>query len=141
MRTLQRFCVKCISMCLAVSGCKPFCRKINSVVSACHRNNKSAKVSDSLREELAYWRFSDSWSGCSKWRTELDKGIELYTNASGFKFCASSVRIENCATVVGDYCENDDCEPIHEKEADAVLKSLQSLGEVLGLKFCPITWQ
>lgn len=141
MRTLQRFCGKCISMCLAVSGCKPFCRKINSVISACYRNNKSAKVSDSLREEPAYWRFLDSWSECSKWRTEFHKRIVLYTNSSGFKFWASYVKIENGATLVGDYWENDDCRPIHEKETDAVLKSLHSLSEVLGLKSCPITWQ
>jgi hypothetical protein len=29
LKTLQRFCGKCISMSLAVPGCKLFCREIN----------------------------------------------------------------------------------------------------------------
>jgi hypothetical protein len=54
----------------------------------------------------------------------------LYTDASGFRF-GGCVKLENGSTVLGDYWENDDCRPIHEKEADAVLKSLQSLSGVL----------
>lgn len=50
----------------------------------------------------------------------------MYTGASEFNFGAS-FRLENDATVLQDYWENDDCRPIHEKEAAIVLKSLQSL--------------
>lgn len=41
------------------------------------------------------------------------------------------VILENGASVLGGYWGNNDCRPIHEKEADAVLKSLQSLNGVL----------
>lgn len=38
-RTLQRFCGKCISMCLhvAVPGCTFFCREVTPAISACQR--------------------------------------------------------------------------------------------------------
>lgn len=115
---------------VAVPGCKLFCREINSAISACHRNSKSAKVPISLRKELEYWICLDSWSVCSKWRSEFHKRIELYTDAFEFKF-GTSVKLENGATVLGDYWENDDCRRIHVREANAVLKSLQSLSGVL----------
>lgn len=41
------------------------------------------------------------------------------------------VKLENGASVLGGYWGNNDCRPIHENEADAVLKSLQSLNGVL----------
>lgn len=126
LKTLQKFCGKCISMCLAVPVCKLFCREVNAAISKCQRNNKNIAVSDSLRAEIEYWRFLDSWSGCSKWRPEFNKRIEVYTDASEFRFGAS-VKLDNGSIVLEDYWESDDSRPIHEKDADAVLKSMQSV--------------
>lgn len=50
--TLQRFCGKWISMCLAIPGCKLYCREVNAAISKCQRNSKNIAVSDSLREEI-----------------------------------------------------------------------------------------
>lgn len=47
LNTLQRFCGKCISMCLAVQGCKLVCREVNAAISKCQRNSKNIAVSDS----------------------------------------------------------------------------------------------
>ncbi|VDI38058.1 Hypothetical predicted protein [Mytilus galloprovincialis] len=106
LRTLQRFCGKCISLTLAVPGCKLFCREVNAAISTCVKNSRKVKVLGPLRDELMHWRFLDTWTGYSKWRSEFHKVIELSTDSSGFR-------------------------PIHEKEADAVLKSLQSLDSSL----------
>ena len=63
LRTLQRFSGKCISMSIAVPGCKLFCSEVNSGISFSVRNSKSVQVSNALRAELEHWRFLDNWSG------------------------------------------------------------------------------
>ncbi|CAC5395301.1 unnamed protein product [Mytilus coruscus] len=130
LRTLQRFCGKCISLTLAVPGCKLFCREVNAAISTCIKNSRKIKVLGPLRDELMHWRFLDTWTGYSKWRPEFHKVIELSTDSSGFRYGAS-VKLEASTMVLGDYWDTNDCRPIHEKEADAVLKSLQSLGSSL----------
>lgn len=84
LRTLQRFCGKCISVSLAVPGCKLFCSEVNSAISYSVKNSRSVKVSSALYMELQYWRFLDDWPGCCKWRPELHKHIELSTDDSGY---------------------------------------------------------
>jgi len=56
--------------------------------------------------------------------------IEMSTDESGYKYGAS-VMLGADIVILGDYWEESESRPIHEKEADAVLKSLQSLGSVL----------
>ena len=129
-KTLQRFCGKCVSMSLAVPGCKLFCREVNTAISRALRNSRNVSVSGALKEELEYWRFLDEWSGCSKWRPEFHRMINMYTDSSGFRYGAS-LGLGKEDMVIGDYWEKDDSRPIHEKEADAVLKSLQSLASVV----------
>lgn len=130
LRTLQRFCGKCISLTLAVPGCKLFCREVNAAISTCVKNSRKVKVLGPLRDELMHWRFLDTWTGYSKWRSEFHKVIELSTDSSGFRYGAS-VKLEASTMTLGDYWDTNDCRPIHEKEADAVLKSLQSLDSSL----------
>jgi hypothetical protein len=88
LKTLQRFCGKCISMSLAVPGCKLFCREVNAAISYCIKNSKGITVTCALKEELTYWRFIDSWSGCSKWRPEVHKTLKMYTDSSLFRYGA-----------------------------------------------------
>ncbi|KAJ8319535.1 hypothetical protein KUTeg_002916 [Tegillarca granosa] len=130
LKTLQRFSGKCISMSLAVPGCKLFCREVNAAISFCTKNSRKVKVSGALRDELDYWKFIDSWSGCSKWRPEFHNGVELTTDSSGFRYGAL-VGTGKDRIVLGDYWLHNDERPIHEKEADAILKSLMSLGQSL----------
>ncbi|CAC5368150.1 unnamed protein product [Mytilus coruscus] len=130
LRTLQRFCGKCISLTLAVPGCKLFCREVNAAISTCIKNSRKVKVLGPLRDELMHWRFLDTWTGYSKWRPAFHKVIDLSTDSSGFRYGAS-VKLEASTMILGDYWDTNDCRPIHEKEADAVLKSLQSLDSSL----------
>lgn len=130
LKTLQRFCGKCISMSLAVPGCKLFCREVNAAISFCTKNSRKVKVSGALRNELEYWKFIDSWSGCSKWRPEFHNRVELTTDSSGLRYGAL-VGTEKDRIVLGDYWLHNDERPIHGKEADAISKSLLSLGQSL----------
>jgi hypothetical protein len=80
-RTLQRFTGKCISMSLAIPGCKLFCREVNAGISRCLKNSRSFKVEGSLRKELVHWKF--------KWRPEFHNRISMYTDSSGFRYGAT----------------------------------------------------
>ena len=129
-RTLQRFSGKCVSMSLAVPGCKLFCREVNAAISQCLRNSRNVKVSGPLREELEHWRFLDGWKGYSRWRSEFHKKVEVFTDSSGYRYGAC-VELGEEKLVLGDYWKDGDTRPIHIKEADAILKSLLSLNEAL----------
>ena len=85
-RTLQRFTGKCVSMCLAIPGCKLFCREVNAGISQCLKNSRSINVSGALREELEHWKFIDDWQECSRWRPEFHKRISIFTDTSGFRY-------------------------------------------------------
>lgn len=70
--------------------------------------------------------------------TRVPQRIEVYTDAFEFRY-GVSVKLDNGSLVLGNYWESDDRRPIHEKEADAVLKLMQSVKvffyRILGLKF------
>jgi hypothetical protein len=51
----------------------------------------------------------------------------MYTDSSLFRYGAKVESVGE-AMSFGDYWSKDDNRPIHEKEADAILKSLESLG-------------
>lgn len=130
LKTLQRLCGKCISMGLAVPGTSLFCREINRAISTCSKNSKKVEVAGPLKEEIEHWKFLDSWSGCSAWRPEFHKQVKLYTDSSLYKYGASLIENGNHITL-SDFWDTDDKRPIHIKEADAVLKSLESLHDYL----------
>lgn len=44
LKTLQRFFGKCISLHLAVPGCRLFCRELNSAISFCIKNIRKIKA-------------------------------------------------------------------------------------------------
>ncbi|KAJ8301420.1 hypothetical protein KUTeg_020407 [Tegillarca granosa] len=75
---LQRFAGKCVSMVLVIPGAKLYTREVNSVISWCLRNSKDISLNGNLRSEIEYWRFIDSWTGFSKWRTEHHKQMIKY---------------------------------------------------------------
>ncbi|KAJ8303085.1 hypothetical protein KUTeg_019481 [Tegillarca granosa] len=132
LKNLQRFSGKCISMNLAIPGCKLFTitREVNRSISYCVKNSKMVKVCGRLRAELEYWRFLASWIGCSKWRPEHHKQIELYIDASLYKY-GVSVQVQGEKLCIGDFWKSDDMRPIHLKEAEAVLMALKSFSHML----------
>ena len=130
-KTLQRFAGKCISMALAVPAAKLYCRVLNSAISWCMKNSKDVKVSDELKNEILYWRFLDKWDGYVSWRNESHKQILLASDASLFKYGAAILSGDKDGMLFGDFWDENDSRPIHLKEAEAVLKVLQSLGDSL----------
>ncbi|CAG2235217.1 unnamed protein product [Mytilus edulis] len=130
LRTLQRFSGKCISMQLAVPGCKLFCREVNAAISVCTKCSRPVRVFGPLKEEIEYWKFLDKWEGFSKWRPEFHNKIDMVTDSSGYRYGAL-VNLGDNHLTMGDYWLADDTRPIHEKEAEAILKALQSLGKSL----------
>ncbi|CAG2192597.1 unnamed protein product [Mytilus edulis] len=130
LRTLQRFSGKCISMQLAVPGCKLFCREVNAAISVCTKCSRPVRVFGPLKEEIEYWKFLDKWEGFSKWRPEFHNKIDMVTDSSGYRYGAL-VNLGDKHLTMGDYWLADDTRPIHEKEAEAILKALQSLGKSL----------
>lgn len=129
-KTLQRFAGKCISMGLAVPGCRLFCREVNLAISRAVKSSKHVCLTDELREELEHWRFLDSWEGCCQWRSECHHQVMLSSDASLYKYGAVVEQGRN-RYEISDFWEKNDQRPIHLKEADAVYKVLLALGENL----------
>ena len=125
-KTLQRFAGKCVSMGLAIPGAKLYCREVNGAISSGVKNSRNIVIHDNLREELEYWRFLDSWTGCSKWRSESHKQVRMSTDASGYKYGAVVYSNEE-KIVMGDFWDQSDERSIHLKEAEAILRVLESL--------------
>ena len=82
-KTLERFQGKCISFSLAVPAAKLFIRAMSSAIAQASASGQIG-LSISLREELSYWRFLDSWKSCVPWRDEKHVGLSLSTDASGY---------------------------------------------------------
>ncbi|XP_064641919.1 uncharacterized protein LOC135496488 [Lineus longissimus] len=126
-KTLQRFSGKCVSMLLAVPAAALYTREVNAAISMGLKNSRDVQVSGKLRAEIEHWRFLDSWGGCLKWRRESHKQIVLATDASLFKYGAVVTEGEHAGLSFSDFWDKDDKRPIILKEADALLKSLQSM--------------
>ncbi|MES9882072.1 MAG: reverse transcriptase domain-containing protein, partial [Sedimenticola sp.] len=127
LRTLQRFAGKCISMYLVIPAAKLYSRATNSAISVCIKNNRHVAVEADLRQELEYWRFLDTWRGHATWQPEVHKQLLLVTDASSFRYGAAILSGDMLGGTFGDFWTPHDKRPIHLKEADAVVKCLQSL--------------
>lgn len=128
LHTLQRFVGKCSSINLAIPAAKLYTRKVNLAISRCQKNSKTIEIDEFLREELEHWRFLDEWEGCVKWRSEEHNQLFLPTDASSYRYgvIVLSGRLKGAA--FGDFWKEGDKRSIHLKEAEALLKAVQSLG-------------
>lgn len=126
-RTLQRFAGKCVSMSLVIPGAKLYTREINAAISIGLRNSRKIKMSGALLEEVKYWRFVDGWKGCAPWRPERHLQVSISTDASLYRYGVAIMSGKDKGEAFGDFWAKGDIRPIHQKEATAVLKALQSL--------------
>lgn len=125
--TLQRFAGKCISMNLVVPAAKLYIRDVNTSISQCFKNSKNVSVEGALRHEIEHWRFLDNWVGCVKWRKEYHHQLLLATDASLFRYGVAVLSGSMKGEKFGDYWLEGDSRPIHLKEAEAVVKAVESL--------------
>ncbi|VDI56714.1 Hypothetical predicted protein [Mytilus galloprovincialis] len=105
-------------------------REVDAAISVCTKCSRAVRVFGPLKEEIEYWKFLDKWEGFSKWRPEFHNKIDMVTDSSGYRYGAL-VNLGDNHLTMGDYWLADDTRPIHEKEAEAILKALQSLGKSL----------
>ena len=123
-RLLQKLMGKCISFTLCVAGAKLYVRSMSREIGLAEKCQKGQiAITGDVRDEITFWRFLDDHTKWVKWREERHTDLRLATDASGFGWGAYISENE----VVRDLWSTDDKRPIHIKETDALLKTLQSL--------------
>ncbi|XP_062568476.1 uncharacterized protein LOC134230659 [Saccostrea cucullata] len=126
-KTLQKFAGKCVSMNLVVPAARLYCREVNAAISRGLKNSRLIPITGDLKREIEHWNFIDNWDTYVPWRRELHKQITLATDASLFKYGVSVMSAEQETLTFGDFWDSNDKRPIHLKEAEALIKALQSL--------------
>ena len=133
--TLQKLAGKCSSFAICIPGALFYIRELNRAISQAQKTGKSVPLTGSLREEIEHWCFIDNWEGVATWRKETHSQITIATDASSYKWAGKVMTGEAVGLEVHDYF-TDLAEPIHVKEAQAVLKTLQALQD--SLKDCRV---
>lgn len=85
-KTMERFASKCISMGLAVPMAKLFCREVNAAICGGLGGSKHVSLSVSLRSEVEFWRFLDSWKGYARLGTERHGQVVVCSDTSLYKY-------------------------------------------------------
>lgn len=107
-KTLQIFAGKALSFSLAIPGCRLHVREVFKAISNCNiaRTSRMCTVTaGSLYDEIAFWRFLDTWTDCLPWRSERHLAVIVFCDASrralGGVLARDGSRVE-----VRDYFEN-----------------------------------
>ena len=128
-KTLQKFAGKTTSFSLLVPAAKLYS---NSVYLAISKANKSGSrqipLSSTLRKEISYWRFLDSWQGFLPWRDESHLQVQLFSDASTFGWGGCLFLPGRPEVVVlGYWDEAERDRPIVTKESQALRLTLENL--------------
>ena len=83
---LQRLAGRCISFLLVVPGAKMYTREMNQAISMGMKAKGKILMSAELREELEAWKFLDNWQGKMVWKQERHLYLEIFSDASTFKW-------------------------------------------------------
>ena len=126
--SLQALAGKCSSMAIAVPGAMFYTRELNTAISAAMRSGQPVRNEGALRAELEHWCFMKSWQGVAQWKRERHLALKIATDASGFKWAGKLLSGNSTVKQVSDYFLPGDDRPIHQKETEAVAKTLLSLG-------------
>ena len=125
---LQTLVGKCVSMAIAIPGALFYVREMNSAISSAERSGQPVPRQGALRAELDHWTFMENWNGVAEWRKERHLIVKLATDASGYKWAGSLLSNGTTVKKISDYFAPEDARPIHQKETEAVIKTLISLG-------------
>lgn len=83
LKNLQKFSGKTTSFALVVPAAKLFTNCSYQAISQAQKSSSThIRLSESLRNELTYWRFLDSWSGFLPWLDEKHLCVSIHTDAS-----------------------------------------------------------
>ena len=100
-KSLQKVMGKCMSFTLAFPGAKSYIREMASAFGSA-AGKQEAPLSPPLREELAFWRFLDSWTSHISWRKEEHVALLLSSDASQSRW-AAVVHIGSHEFTFGDF--------------------------------------
>ena len=124
-KTLQRFQGKCILFSLAVPAAKLYLRNISASIASC-TDPCQVKMTTYLFEEVAYWRFLDTWSDVVPWREEKHVRLSISTNASNFGW-GCIVHHSSGDRRMGDYWNSEELRlGIASKEMLAICQAVKS---------------
>ena len=139
-KLIQKFCGLCISMVLAIPGAKLYTAACNrALANAVLSNLTYIPVNCSLRVEIEYWAFLDSWNEPFPWIPQRHCTISISTDSSNYKWGAV-VKTNHKDITFGDYwTELDTGKDIMIKEALALYKTLLSIqNEVKDTRICAL---
>ncbi|KAI8516496.1 hypothetical protein Bbelb_050770 [Branchiostoma belcheri] len=126
-KLLQKLTGKIGSFVLAVPAVRLFCREMFSAIAEAEKQGRMVKIEGTVRKELEYWRFLDTWEGHIPWKPEKHEVVELSSDASGFRW-AGVVSSDKDMTQCGDYWEQHETpEHILVKETRALTRTLLSV--------------
>ena len=124
-KTLQRFQGKCISFSLAVPAAKLYIRNISASIASC-TDPCQVKMTTYLFEEVALWRFLDTWSDVVPWREEKHVRLSISTDASNFGW-GCVVHHPSGDRRMGDYWNSEELRlGIASKEMLAICRAVKS---------------
>ena len=130
-KTLQRFAGKVISFSLAVPAARLYIREVNAGISKGIKLSKQVPMSDSLKSELQYWRFLDTWQDSLPWKTEKHFSISVSSDASNTGW-GGVISLPNGNETTRDYwSEEERVTPIAIREAKALVNTLITFSNYL----------
>ncbi|KAI8485266.1 hypothetical protein Bbelb_370130 [Branchiostoma belcheri] len=131
-KLLQKLTGKIGSFVLAVPAARLFCREMFPAIAEAEKQGRMVKIEGTVRKELEYWRFLDTWEGHIPWKPEKHEVVELSSDASGFRW-AGVVSSDKDMTQCSDYWEQQETpEHISVKETRALTRTLISALLVAG---------
>ena len=71
---------------LVVPGARLYTREMNLAISFGLKTGSSVTLTLELRGEIEAWKFLDNWEGKLEWKRERHISLELYSDASKFKW-------------------------------------------------------
>ena len=125
---LQRLAGRCISFLLVVPGAKLYTREMNLAISVGLKSGGSVPLAVELREELEAWKFLDNWEGKLEWKRERHITLELFSDASKFKW-GGLVHLPKGKVEISDFWAKDLNLSIMTLETKALLNVLLSVKE------------
>ena len=83
---LQKLAGRCISFMLVVPAAKLYTREMNRAISLGIKSHSKVRLEGTLRDEITFWKFLDTWEGKLSWKSEKHFAITIFTDASSFKW-------------------------------------------------------
>ena len=126
LKSIQKLMGKCISFMHCVPNAKMYTRAMAASVALHSKSSQLVSITGDLKEEIGHWVFVDKCDKWLPWRQERHVDLTLATDASSFAWGAKFMDIS-----ISERWPTNDNRPIHLKEAEALLKTIQAVGHLV----------